>query len=89
MFSSTFAFGGAFSAAAIDSGVEGGRNNLAPRKQIPLLEGLPLRLNSLAQHTIENFPSFALAAALTQSIAPRDTELINLLGLHVLTKCLV
>ncbi|QIX00747.1 hypothetical protein AMS68_006264 [Peltaster fructicola] len=86
---STYAFGGAFSAAAIDAGNEEGRNNEVPRKQVSNLTGLPLRLHSLAAQTIENFPAFALAAALTQAIAPRDTELINLLGLHVLTKIFV
>ena len=38
---------------------------------------------------MEMFPGFALAAALTQTLAPRNQQLINLLGLHVLAKVLV
>ncbi|KAJ8612777.1 hypothetical protein MRB53_037248 [Persea americana] len=85
----TYAFGGAFSAAAIDSGNEDGRDNSYPRKQTDSLTGLPLRLYSTAAHTIENFGAFGLAAALTQAIAPGDQQLINLLGLHVFTKLFV
>ena len=33
--------------------------------------------------------AFALAAALTQLMAPDDAQVVNLLGLHVMTKLLV
>ena len=36
---------------------------------------------------MEMFPGFVLAAALTQTMAPKNQQLLNLLGLHVLAKC--
>lgn len=38
---------------------------------------------------MEMFPSWAIAAALTQVMAPNNKQLINLLGLHVILKTLV
>ena len=38
---------------------------------------------------METFPSFALAAALTQALAPKNQLLINLLALHTITKTFV
>lgn len=38
---------------------------------------------------MENFPAFALAAALTQVLAPSNQEVVNLLGFHVLAKLFV
>jgi len=35
------------------------------------------------------FPSWAIAAALTQMLAPANPQLINLLGLHVILKTMV
>ena len=82
----TYAFSGAGSAAGLESGVEGGRDNNHPRKQVAKLEGLPLRLHSAHYNLMEMFPGFALSAALAQTIAPGDQALVNLLGLHVLSK---
>lgn len=38
---------------------------------------------------MEMFPGFVLTAALAQAIAPRNQQVLNLLGLHVLLKCFV
>jgi uncharacterized MAPEG superfamily protein len=38
---------------------------------------------------MEMFPGWALAAALAQTMAPGDHQIINLLGLHVLAKTLL
>lgn len=35
---------------------------------------------------MEVFPGFALAAALAMTMAPTDRHVINLLGLHVISK---
>lgn len=85
----TYAFGSALSATAIDIGTENGRSNEAPRKQVPSLVGLPDRLFASTQHTLEHFGGFALVAGLAQAIAPADQSIINLLGLHVITKLAV
>jgi len=82
----TYALSGAGSAAGVEAGTEEGRDNNYPRKQVQKLEGLPLRLHSAHYNLMEMFPGFALSAALTQAIAPADQTLINLLGLHVLSK---
>jgi uncharacterized MAPEG superfamily protein len=83
----TYALSGAGSAAAVDAGNKEGRDNNYPRAQVQNLRGLPLRLYSAHYHLVETFPSWALVAALTQTMAPGDQTLINLLGLHVLSKC--
>ncbi len=59
------------------------------RKYINLLDGLPLRMRSAHYNLIENFPAFALAAAMAQTLAPNDAQIVNLLGFHVMTKLLV
>ncbi|KAK5129762.1 hypothetical protein LTR08_002828 [Meristemomyces frigidus] len=82
----TYAFSGAGSAAGVASGCEEGRDNLHPRAQFADLKGLPLRLYSAHYNMMEMFPGFALSAALTQTMAPSDQTLINLLGLHVISK---
>ncbi|KAI7287645.1 hypothetical protein KC345_g341 [Hortaea werneckii] len=82
----TYALSGAGSAAGVEAGTEEGRDNNHPRKQVQKLEGLPLRLHSAHYNLMEMFPGFALSAALTQAIAPGDQALVNLLGLHVLSK---
>ncbi|RMY84775.1 hypothetical protein D0862_11337 [Hortaea werneckii] len=82
----TYALSGAGSAAGVEAGTEEGRDNNHPRKQVQKLEGLPLRLHSAHYNLMEMFPGFALSAALTQAIAPTDQTLVNLLGLHVLSK---
>ncbi|KAF8854246.1 hypothetical protein BDZ45DRAFT_747695 [Acephala macrosclerotiorum] len=62
---------------------------IAALKDINNLTGLPFRLRSAHYNLIEMFPGFALSAALTQSLAPKNQSLINLLGFHVLLKCFV
>jgi len=57
-----------------------------PRAQDAQLRGLPLRLKSAHLNMVESFPSFAVVAALAQTMAPADPQIRNLLGLHVLTK---
>jgi len=46
-------------------------------------------MRSAHYHLVENFPSFAVAAALAQALAPSDQQIVNLLGLHVLAKLFV
>lgn len=53
------------------------------------MTGLPLRLRSAHYHLMEMFPGFAVAALLTQVLAPNNAQLVNLLGLHVILKTLV
>ncbi|KXL46880.1 hypothetical protein M433DRAFT_3679 [Acidomyces richmondensis BFW] len=85
----TYAVSGSGSAAGVDAGNEEGRDNNHPRAQVQNLKGLPLRLHSAHYNLMEMFPGFALTAALTQAMAPEDQTLINLLGLHVLSKVFV
>lgn len=85
----TYAFSGAAGAAGVDAGNKEGRDNNYPRPQVQNLKGLPLRLHSAHYHMMEKFPGFVLAAALAQSMAPGDQGLINLLGLHVISKVFV
>ncbi|KAK4549150.1 hypothetical protein LTR36_007607 [Oleoguttula mirabilis] len=85
----TYAFSGAGSVAACQSGLEDGRDNKYPRSQLHKLSGLPLRLYSAHSNLMEMFPGFALSAALAQVMAPGDQTLINLLGLHVISKIFV
>jgi len=85
----TYAISGAGSAAATASGNRDGRDNNNPRSQNADLKGLPLRLYSAHHHLVEFFPSWAIVAALTQISAPGDQTLINLLGLHVISKVFV
>lgn len=68
---------------------EEGLDNDHPRKHINNLDGLPLRLRSAHYALLENFPGFALSAALAQVIAPNDAQIVNLLGFHVIAKLLV
>lgn len=60
-----------------------------PRASVNNLSGLPLRLRSAHYNLLEMFPGFALAAALAYVSAPKNQQLINLLGLHVLLKSFV
>ncbi|KAF1844872.1 uncharacterized protein K460DRAFT_416235 [Cucurbitaria berberidis CBS 394.84] len=85
----TFGASGAASAAGQAMAREEGFDNDHPRKHINALEGLPLRLRSAHYALMENFPAFALAAALAQVIAPNDAQVVNLLGFHVIAKLLV
>lgn len=70
-------------------GREEGLDNDHPRKYVGKLEGFPLRLRSAHYALMENFPGFALAAALAQVLAPNDAQIVNLLGYHVIAKLLV
>lgn len=81
-----YGFTSANAAAGSEAGHVEGRDNLSPRLQNHKLRGLPLRLQSAHQHMLEIFPLFAIGAALTQVMVPGDQGLINLLGLHVLTR---
>lgn len=82
----TYALSGAGSAAGLDASCEEGRDNNHPRTQVGKLSGLPLRLHSAHYNLMEMFPGFGISAALAQAMAPGDQTLINLLGLHVLSK---
>ena len=66
-----------------------GLDNDHPRSHIHKLTGLPLRMRSAHYGLVENFPGFALAAALAQMMAPKDAQVINLLAFHVIAKLLV
>ncbi|KAF3007855.1 hypothetical protein E8E13_010811 [Curvularia kusanoi] len=85
----TFGASGAASAAGQAMGREEGFDNDHPRKHVNNLDGLPLRLRSAHYALMENFPAFALAAALAQILAPNDAQIVNLLGFHVIAKLLV
>ncbi|KAL6708266.1 hypothetical protein ACN47E_003190 [Coniothyrium glycines] len=85
----TFGASGAASAAGQAMAREEGLDNDHPRKHIHNLDGLPLRLRSAHYALLENFPAFALSAALAQVIAPTDAQVVNLLGFHVIAKLLV
>ena len=85
----TFAGTGALSAAGQAMSSEKGLDNNHPRKHVNNLKGLPLRMRSAHYNMMEMFPGFALAAGLTQALAPNNQQLINLLGLHVLAKVFV
>jgi len=82
----TFCATGALSAAGQAMSRKEGFDNNHPRKHVNSLTGLPLRMRSAHYNMMEMFPGFALAAALTQTLAPGNQQLINLLGLHVLSK---
>lgn len=82
----TYALTGAASAAGQAAGNPRGFDNKHPRANTKNLTGLPLRLYSAHYNLMEMFPGWAIAAALTQAIAPGDQHMINLLGLHVLSK---
>lgn len=85
----TFGASGAGSVAGQAMARPEGLDNDHPRKHIQKLEGFPLRLRSAHYALVENFPGFALAAALAQVIAPTDSQVVNLLGFHVVAKLLV
>ncbi|KAK7894508.1 hypothetical protein LTR67_006269 [Exophiala xenobiotica] len=85
----TFGATGAFSAAGQAMARPTGLDNSNPREHLHQLRGLPNRLRSAHYNLLENFSGFALAAGLTQTLAPTNAQLINLLGLHALVKMLV
>jgi len=85
----TFGASGAISAAGQAMGRSEGLDMDYPRKHVHTLEGLPLRLRSAHYALLENFPAFALAAALAQVLAPQDPQVVNLLGFHVIAKLMV
>lgn len=85
----TFGASGALSAAGQAMGRRDGLDPNHPRKHLSKLDGLPLRLFSAHYALVENFPAFALAAALSQILAPNDPQIVNLLGFHVMAKLMV
>lgn len=85
----TFGASGAFSAAGQAMSRPAGLDDRNPREFIGSMRGMPQRLRSAHYNLMENFPGFALAAALAQALAPHDQQIANLLGLHVLLKLFV
>lgn len=85
----TFGASGAVSAAGQAMSRSEGLDNDEPRKFVHSMEGLPLRMRSAHYGLMENFPAFALAAALAQLLAPNNREIINLLGFHVIAKAFI
>lgn len=85
----TFGASGALSAAGQAMARPEGLDNDHPRKHVNNLEGLPLRMRSAHYGLLENFPAFALAAALSQLLAPNNREVVNLLGFHIIAKLFV
>lgn len=85
----TFGGSGAVSAAGQAMAREEGLDNNHPRKYIHSLDGLPLRMRSAHYGLLENFPAYAISAALAQLIAPNNREIINLLGFHVFVKLFI
>jgi len=86
-----WAFGatGAFSAAGQAMSRQEGLDSNCPRQHLSQMRGLPLRLFSAHSNLMETFPSFAVAAGLTQALAPNNQTLVNLIGLHVIAKVFV
>jgi uncharacterized MAPEG superfamily protein len=82
----TFGLSGSVSAAGQAMARREGLDSNTPRKYLRDLDGLPLRMWSAHYGLLENFAGFAVAAALAQSLAPEDPQIVNLLGLHVLLK---
>jgi uncharacterized MAPEG superfamily protein len=67
-----------------------GLDNFYPRQHVHNLRGLPLKLRSAHYNLLENFGGYALAAALAVAMGKGgDERIVNLLGLHVLLKCVV
>ena len=85
----TFAGSGAISAAGQAASRKEGLDDNEPRKFVNDMVGLPLRMRSAHYNLMEMFSGFALVAALAQAIAPKNQQVLNLLGLHVLMKCFV
>jgi uncharacterized MAPEG superfamily protein len=85
----TYPLTGAFSVSASGMARKEGYDNNHPRRYVSELTGLPLRLRSAHYNLVEGFGGFALAAALVQSINPRDQQSINLLALHTFLKIFV
>ncbi|CAA9963926.1 MAPEG domain containing protein [Pyrenophora teres f. maculata] len=85
----TFGASGAISVAGQAMSRREGLDTDHPRKHVHALEGLPLRMRSAHYALLENFPAFALAAALAQVLAPQDAQVVNLLGFHVIAKLMV
>ncbi|KAJ9606304.1 hypothetical protein H2200_009265 [Cladophialophora chaetospira] len=85
----TFGASGVFSVAGQAMSRQSGLDDSNPREFVTQMRGLPQRLRSAHLHLMENFAGFALAAALAQTLAPGDRQVVNLLGLHVLLKCAV
>ncbi|KAK6837917.1 hypothetical protein PG987_006198 [Apiospora arundinis] len=85
----TYGASGALSVAGQSMARPEGVDPSHPRAHLDALEGLPLRLRSAHYGLLENFPAFALAAALAQTLSPGDPHVVGLLGLHVVAKVFV
>lgn len=85
----SFGGSGAISAAGQAMSRQEGLDNNNPRQFLNSMRGLPLRMRSAHYALMENFPGFAVAAALGQVLAPRNAQIVNLLGLHVIGKLFV
>ncbi|CAL3963480.1 unnamed protein product [Diplocarpon coronariae] len=75
-----FAATGAASTAGLKASREEGLDNTHARKDVNNITGLPPRLRSAHNNTMEAFPGF---------LVPANQTLINLLGLHDLPKSFV
>ncbi|KXJ88744.1 hypothetical protein Micbo1qcDRAFT_166187 [Microdochium bolleyi] len=82
----TFAGSSALSVTGQAMGRPGKFDNDHPRQHLAELRGFPLRLRSAHYNLLENFTPWALAAALSQVLAPGDKEIVSLLGVHILLK---
>lgn len=85
----TFAGSAAISVAGQAMSRPEGLDNNHPREHRQNMRGLPLRLMSAHHSLVENFPLFASAACLAQSLSRGDQQILNLLGFHVLLKVFV
>jgi len=85
----TFGGSGAVSVAGQAMSRDGGLDNDEPRKHVHNLQGLPLRMRSAHYNLLESFPAFALVAALTQVLAPKNRVIVNLLGINFIAKLFV
>lgn len=84
----TFGASGALSAAGQGMSRKAEFDNNHPRQHLHGMTGLPLRMYSAHYNLVENFAPWALAAALTQVLAPGDRELTGLLGYSAIAKLL-
>jgi uncharacterized MAPEG superfamily protein len=90
----TFGASGAFSAAGQAMSRPEGLDNNEPRRHTQDMEGMPYRLRAAHLNLMENFPGWAVAAALTASMASglgREEQevLTGLLGFHVFLKLFI
>ena len=82
----TYGITGVAGVAGVNAGNKEGRDNCHPRAQVKDMQGLPLRMYSAHCNLTEKFPGVNLTEALAQTMAPGNRVIINLLGLHVISK---